>query len=300
MKKTILSLFILATLGITSCSSDSDGTTTDATNLNLPTTYEPTSGNINTYARTGVNENTTLLDLTGQNSNLKFELLTTENVVELSADGRKIQTKTNLPQSAVGEKNIQYRIVQNGTSFSTTYNFSFTTYYGENTTFDGVIATRYQFYTPFLNGINDIDELENWDGFYHLIINTVTINDVPWQYLVGASARWYHLSMDNPTTTPYAFWSTSSPGEWGVCQLSLPYSIPENLLPSEAFNISVRTKKYTGFNGYPLTEFSQTFYELKLSYVPNDPFATFVHVPENEPIPDNWGSYNVVFGRDII
>ena len=81
MKKTILSLFFLATLGITSCSSDSDGTATDATNVNLPISYEPTIGNITTYARTGVNENTTLLDLTGQNSSLKFELLTTENVV---------------------------------------------------------------------------------------------------------------------------------------------------------------------------------------------------------------------------
>lgn len=98
--------FLTLSVVLTSCSSDdSEVTQTDlTTSVSLPTTYLPTSGDITTYARTGVNENTTLLDLSGQNSNLKFELLTTENVVELSADGRKIQTKTNLPQSTVGEK----------------------------------------------------------------------------------------------------------------------------------------------------------------------------------------------------
>ena len=187
MKKTILSLFILATLGITSCSSDSDGTTTDATNLNLPTTYEPTSGNINTYARTGVNENTTLLDLTGQNSNLKFELLTTENVVELSTDGRKIQTKTNLPQSAVGEKNIEYRVVQTGTSFSSdNLNITFTVFLGdsENLVFDVKID---QVVYDYNDGNNDNSFFTPFTGMqFDYDINTSNvIKNVPWQYLVN-------------------------------------------------------------------------------------------------------------------
>ena len=175
MKKTILSLFILATLGITSCSSDSDGTTTDATNVNLPTTYEPTSGNINTYARTGVNENTTLLDLTGQNSSLKFELLTTENVVELSADGRKIQTKTNLPQNTVGNKTIQYRVVQTGTSFSTANTLSFVIHYGQN---EKVSV--------------NIDQLNYSDGGIlelNGIYDNMVIQDVPWQYVTLMSSN---------------------------------------------------------------------------------------------------------------
>ena len=236
MKKTILSLFILATLGITSCSSDSDGTTTDATNLNLPTTYEPTSGNINTYARTGVNENTTLLDLTGQNSSLKFELLTTENVVELSADGRKIQTKTNLPQSTVGEKNIQYRVVQTGTSFSSdNLNITFTVFLGdsENLVFDVKID---QVVYDYNDGNNDGSFFTPFTGMqFDYDSNTSNvIKNVPWQYLV------------NPGNVHFKLWIIDEYGNtnnvindvpsWKVCTIdflndtdTIGFVIPRNI-----------------------------------------------------------------------
>ena len=244
MKKTILSLFILATLGITSCSSDSDGTTTDATNLNLPTTYEPTSGNINTYARTGVNENTTLLDLTGQNSNLKFELLTTENVVELSTDGRKIQTKTNLPQSAVGEKNIEYRVVQTGTSFSTTNTLSFVVHYGENEKVDVVVN--------FLqNNPNTVipyeDVTSSNDGWI--------IKNVPWQYVVNETNYKFQLVIvdgdngDSLETSPFSI-GTIGTG-LRVCELSDNVT---NALPNPK-NIS-----YKDYNNEP----SKRLYKLKV------------------------------------
>ncbi len=240
MKKTILSLFILATLGITSCSSDSDGTATDATNVNLPTSYEPTSGNINTYARTGVNENTTLLDLTGQNSSLKFELLTTENVVELSADGRKIQTKTNLPQSAVGEKNIQYRVVQTGTSFSTANNLSFTIFLGnsDNLVFDVKID---QVVYDYNDGNNDGSFFTPFNGMqFDYDSNTSNvIKNVPWQYLVNPGNVHFKLwivDVDGNVTQPFTNNVINDVPSWKVCTISflnstdtIGFVIPRNI-----------------------------------------------------------------------
>ena len=241
MKKTILSLFILATLGITSCSSDSDGTTTDATNVNLPTTYEPTSGNINTYARTGVNENTTLLDLTGQNSSLKFELLTTENVVELSADGRKIQTKTNLPQSTVGEKNIQYRVVQTGTSFSSdNLNITFTVFLGdsENLVFDVKID---QVVYDYNDGNNDGSFFTPFTGMqFDYDSNTSNvIKNVPWQYLVNPGNVHFKLWIIDEygnVTQPFTNNVINDVPSWKVCTIdflndtdTIGFVIPRNI-----------------------------------------------------------------------
>ena len=240
MKKTILSLFILTTLGITSCSSDSDGTATDATNVNLPTSYEPTSGNINTYARTGVNENTTLLDLTGQNSSLKFELLTTENVVELSADGRKIQTKTNLPQSAVGEKNIQYRVVQTGTSFSTANNLSFTIFLGnsDNLVFDVKID---QVVYDYNDGNNDGSFFTPFNGMqFDYDSNTSNvIKNVPWQYLVNPGNVHFKLwivDVDGNVTQPFTNNVINDVPSWKVCTIdflndtdNIGFFIPRNI-----------------------------------------------------------------------
>ena len=244
MKKTILSLFILATLGITSCSSDSDGTTTDATNVNLPTTYEPTSGNINTYARTGVNENTTLLDLTGQNSSLKFELLTTENVVELSADGRKIQTKTNLPQSAVGNKTIQYRVVQTGTSFSTTNTLSFVVHYGENEKVDVVV----NFLQNNPNTVIPYEDVTSFDDGW-------IIKNVPWQYVVNETNYKFQLVIvdgdngDSLETSPFSIGTIGTGLK--VCELSDNIT---NALPNPK-NIS-----YKDYNNEP----SKRLYKLKV------------------------------------
>ena len=241
MKKTILSLFILATLGITSCSSDSDGTATDATNVNLPTTYEPTSGNINTYARTGVNENTTLLDLTGQNSNLKFELLTTENVVELSTDGRKIQTKTNLPQSAVGEKNIEYRVVQTGTSFSSdNLNITFTVFLGdsENLVFDVKID---QVVYDYNDGNNDGSFFTPFTGMqFDYDSNTSNvIKNVPWQYLVNPGNVHFKLWIIDEygnVTQPFTNNVINDVPSWKVCTIdflndtdTIGFVIPRNI-----------------------------------------------------------------------
>lgn len=241
MKKTILSLFILATLVITSCSSDSDGTTTDATNLNLPTTYEPTSGNINTYARTGVNENTTLLDLTGQNSSLKFELLNTGDVVELSADGRKIQTITNLSQSAVGEKNIQYRVVQTGTNFvRDNLNLTFTIFLGnsDNLVFDVKID---QVVYDYNDGNNDGSFFTPFNGMeFDYDSNTSNvIKNVPWQYLVNPGNVHFKLWIideNGNVTRPFTNNVINDVPGWKVCTISflnntdtIGFVIPRNI-----------------------------------------------------------------------
>ena len=244
MKKTIPSLFILATWGITRCSSDSDGTATDATNVNLPTTYEPTIGNINTYARTGVNENTTLLDLTGQNSNLKFELLTTENVVELSTDGRKIQTKTNLPQNTVGNKTIQYRVVQTVLFFFFFSTLSFVVNYGENSKVDVIInflSNDPNTTTPY----SDVSSVD--DGW--LIIN------VPWQYVDNDTNYKFQLVIVNGENSDSLLTSDFSIGDIGtglrVCELSDNIT---NTLPNPK-NIS-----YKDYNNEP----SKRLYKLKV------------------------------------
>ena len=235
MKKTILSLFFLATLGITSCSSDSDGgAATDATNVNLPATYEPTSGNIATYARTGVNVPTTLLDLTGQNSSLKFELVNMESVVEVSTDGRKIQTKTNLPQSAVGEKIIQYRVVQTGTSFvSGNLNITFTVFLGdsENLVFDVKIDQVVYDY----NDTHGPSGSGNPDGSFFTPTDNMTydynsnnpqnsnvIKDVPWQYLVNAGNVHFKLwivDVNGNVTQPFTNNSINDVPSWKVCTI---------------------------------------------------------------------------------
>lgn len=278
MKKTILSLFILATLGITSCSSDSDSTVTDATNVNLPTSYEPTNGNINTYARTGVNENTTLLDLTGQNSSLKFELLTTENVVELSADGRKIQTKTNLPQSTVGNKTIQYRVVQTGTSFSSdNLNITFTVFLGdsENLVFDvkiDQVVYDYNdgnddgsFFTPFAGMQFDYDS------------NTSNvIKNVPWQYLVNPGNVHFKLwivDVDDNVTQPFTNNVINDVPSWKVCTIdflndtdNIGFFIPRNIpVKSKYVNenhlnkvILLKVFKTIDITGTPVYTFSES------------------------------------------
>ena len=235
--------FLTLSVVLTSCSpsDDSEVTQTDlTTNVNLPTSYEPTSGNINTYARTGVNENTTLLDLTGQNSSLKFELLTTENVVELSADGRKIQTKTNLPQSAVGEKNIQYRVVQTGTSFSTANNLSFTIFLGnsDNLVFDVKID---QVVYDYNDGNNDGSFFTPFNGMqFDYDSNTSNvIKNVPWQYLVNPGNVHFKLWIideNGNVTQPFTNNVINDVPSWKVCTIdflndtdNIGFFIPRNI-----------------------------------------------------------------------
>ena len=255
MQKTILSLFFLATLGITSCSSDSDGgAATDATNVNLPVTYEPTSGNIATYARTGVNVPTTLLDLTGQNSSLKFELVNMESVVEVSTDGRKIQTKTNLPQNAVGEKTIQYKVVQTGTSFSRISELSFVVYYGENAIISTVTARKLIF--------NGVEFVEDDDSPVEYILK-----NIPYQYVVNENYMFQLCLGSNEGS----FNSTDYGTAWVVVKLSQV----EFTLPQLITNRNVRYK-YKDLDPSVLTDTNPKFIELRVD--PNSNSTEFLFI----------------------
>ncbi len=298
MKKTILSLFILATLGITSCSSDSDSDSSTSPNdllvVALKATGEGT--NIENFARD--KEGTKVLSLDGQSNSVSLTEVTitkngTNSNSSFTINGRNVTTKNNTP---VGEYTISYKIT-NGSTTTELSTQTFTVYYAEDKTFDGVQATVYQFRSDGLDGTvnpsnHPLPELV--DGVSSVINFTLTLNDIPYQFLIGS--RLYQLSLENPMDEAgYAFWETMNPGAWYICKLSLSTNISDFLLPSEIINKSVRTKTYNKFSSNTVIERSITFYELRIN---ND--ADYQDVPENTPLPNNGTNDEVVFGRDII
>ena len=298
MKKTILSLFILATLGITSCSSDSDSDSSTSPNdllvVALKATGEGT--NIENFARD--KEGTKVLSLDGQSNSVSLTEVTitkngTNSNSSFTINGRNVTTKNNTP---VGEYTISYKIT-NGSTTTELSTQTFTVYYAEDKTFDGVQATVYQFRSDGLDGTvnpsnHPLPELV--DGVSSVINFTLTLNDIPYQFLIAS--RLYQLSLENPMDEAgYAFWETMNPGAWYICKLSLSTNISDFLLPSEIINKSVRTKTYNKFSSNTVIERSITFYELRIN---ND--ADYQDVPENTPLPNNGTNDEVVFGRDII
>ena len=298
MKKTILSLFILATLGITSCSSDSNSEASTNPNDLLVVAFKATGEgtNIESFARD--KEGTKVLSLDGQSNSVSLtEVTITKNGTNLNSsftiNGRNVTTKNNTP---VGEYTISYKITNGSTTTELTTQ-TFTVYYAEDKTFDGVQATVYQFRSDGLDGTvnpsnHPLPELV--DGVSSVINFTLTLNDIPYQFLIGS--RLYQLSLENPMDEAgYAFWETMNPGAWYICKLSLSTNISDFLLPSEIINKSVRTKTYNKFSSNTVIERSITFYELRIN---ND--ADYQDVPENTPLPNNGTNDQVVFGRDII
>ncbi len=298
MKKTILSLFILATLGITSCSSDSNSEASTNPNDLVVVAFKATGDgtNIENFARD--KEGTKVLSLDGQSNSVSLtEVTITKNGTNLNSsftiNGRNVTTKNNTP---VGEYTISYKITNGSTTTELTTQ-TFTVYYAEDKTFDGVQATVYQFRSDGLDGTvnpsnHPLPELV--DGVSSVINFTLTLNDIPYQFLIGS--RLYQLSLENPMDEAgYAFWETMNPGAWYICKLSLSTNISDFLLPSEIINKSVRTKTYNKFSSNTVIERSITFYELRIN---ND--ADYQDVPENTPLPNNGTNDQVVFGRDII
>ena len=299
MKKTILSLFILATLGITSCSSDSNSEASTNPNDLLVVAFKATGEgtNIENFARD--KEGTKVLSLDGQSNNASFTEVTitkngTNSNSSFTISGRNVTTKDNTP---VGEYSISYRIT-NGSTTSSPTTQSFTVYYNETKTFDGVQATIYQFLTNLLDGTinpSNSQSPELVDGVSSFTSQTRTLNGVPYQFLIGS--RLYQLSLEIPTNSAYDFPSTSGTSEWKICKLSLSTSITDFLLPTEVINKSVRTKTYNQIINNQITR-SITFYELR---VDNDwdTSTNYQEVPESTPNPNNSNNV-VVFGRDQI
>lgn len=293
MKKTILSLFILATLGITSCSSDSNSEASTNPNDLLVVAFKATGEgtNIENFARD--KEGTKVLSLDGQSNNASFTEVTitkngTNSNSSFTISGRNVTTKDNTP---VGEYSVSYRIT-NGTSTSNTTTQLFTVYYNENKTVDGVTATIYQFRNDYLNGNNsDSGEHETFDGIKRPSSpNTRPLNGVPYQFLVGS--RLYQLSLESSSETQYDFSNTDNYGQWAICELSPPTDFnSEYTLPTEVINITVRTKKYDQDPNNPNNP-TIMFYELKL----DSDVLNYSNFPNNTLNP----SFVVTFSTDQI
>ncbi len=293
MKKTILSLFILATLGITSCSSDSNSEASTNPNDLLVVAFKAIGEgtNIENFARD--KEGTKVLSLDGQSNNASFTEVTitkngTNSNSSFTISGRNVTTKDNTP---VGEYSVSYRIT-NGTSTSNTTTQLFTVYYNENKTVDGVTATIYQFRNDYLNGDNsDSGEHETFDGIKRPSSpNTRPLNGVPYQFLVGS--RLYQLSLESSSETQYDFSNTDNYGQWAICELSPPTDFnSEYTLPTEVINITVRTKKYDQDPNNPNNP-TIMFYELKL----DSDVLNYSNFPNNTLNP----SFVVTFSTDQI
>ena len=290
MKKTILSLFILATLGITSCSSDSNSEASTNPNDLLVVAFKATGEgtNIENFARD--KEGTKVLSLDGQSNSVSFTEVTitkngTNSNSSFTINGRNVTTKNNTP---VGEYSISYRIT-NGSTTTELATQEFTVYYSENRTFEAVV-TMYQFNTSSLDGVlESISTEQEFDGLLSTNLTQQNLTNVPYQFLVGS--RLYQLSKNSATTNGYLFDDKTSKNVWRVCKLTPTNALSDYLLPSETIeNIWVRTKKYTKPTNTNLTI---TFYELKIG---DNNDNSYIGVPEPQtttyPTPDEDMEFN--------
>ena len=294
MKKTILSLFILATLGITSCSSDSNSEASTNPNDLLVVAFKATGEgtNIENFARD--KEGTKVLSLDGQSNSVSFTEVTitkngTNSNSSFTINGRNVTTKNNTP---VGEYSISYRIT-NGSTTTELATQEFTVYYSENRTFEAVV-TMYQFNTSSLDGVLESGPTEQeFDGLLSTNLTQQNLTNVPYQFLVGS--RLYQLSKNSATTNGYLFDDKTSKNVWRVCKLTPINALSDYLLPSETIeNIWVRTKKYTKPTNTNLTI---TFYELKIG---DNNDNSYIGVPESQTTTYPTPGEDMEFNREQI
>ena len=294
MKKTILSLFILATLGITSCSSDSNSEASTNPNDLLVVAFKATGEgtNIENFARD--KEGTKVLSLDGQSNSVSFTEVTitkngTNSNSSFTINGRNVTTKNNTP---VGEYSISYRIT-NGSTTTELATQEFTVYYSENRTFEAVV-TMYQFNTSSLDGVLESGPTEQeFDGLLSTNLTQQNLTNVPYQFLVGS--RLYQLSKNSATTNGYLFDDKTSKNVWRVCKLTPTNALSDYLLPSETIeNIWVRTKKYTKPTNTNLTI---TFYELKIG---DNNDNSYIGVPESQTTTYPTPGEDMEFNREQI
>ena len=294
MKKTILSLFILATLGITSCSSDSNSEASTNPNDLVVVAFKATGDgtNIENFARD--KEGTKVLSLDGQSNSVSFTEVTitkngTNSNSSFTISGRNVTTKDNTP---VGEYSVSYRIT-NGTTTSNLTTQEFTVYYSENRTFEAVV-TMYQFNTSSLDGVLESGPTEQeFDGLLSTNLTQQNLTNVPYQFLVGS--RLYQLSKNSATTNGYLFDDKTSKNVWRVCKLTPTNALSDYLLPSETIeNIWVRTKKYTKPTNTNLTI---TFYELKIG---DNNDNNYIGVPESQTTTYPTPGEDMEFNREQI
>ena len=228
MKKTILSLFILATLGITSCSSDSNSEASTNPNDLLVVAFKATGEgtNIENFARD--KEGTKVLSLDGQSNNASFtEVTITKNGINSNSsftiNGRNVTTKNNTP---VGDYTISYRIT-NGSSTSILTTQSFTVFHNETKTFDGVVAKVLDFsINGYVTCTNSCQEFE--------------LDGVPYQYLVNETYM-FQLCLDQVIDTPNNFLNQTGYGTWRIVKLEqVEFTLPDSLITNR--NIRYKQK----------------------------------------------------------
>lgn len=288
--------FLTLSVVLTSCSSsdDTEVTQTDPNDL-VAVVFKATGEgtNIENFARD--KEGTKVLSLDGQSNNASLtEVTITKDGINsnssftIDIDGRNVTTKSGTP---VGEYSISYRITNGSTTTESTTK-TFTVFHNEIKTFDDVQATIYQFIPSSLEGNTNSDEIV--DGVPSITTESRTLNNVPYQFLIGS--RLYQLSLEVPTNSAYNFPNTTGTSEWKICKLSLSTSITDFLLPTEVINKWVRTKTYNRIINQ--TTHSITFYELR---VENDweQEVDYVEVTETD-LPQNGTNNIVTFGTDPI
>ena len=228
MKKTILSLFILATLGITSCSSDSNSEASTNPNDLLVVAFKATGEgtNIENFARD--KEGTKVLSLDGQSNSVSLtEVTITKNGTNLNSsftiNGRNVTTKNNTP---VGDYTISYRIT-NGSSTSILTTQSFTVFHNETKTFDGVVAKVLDFsINGYVTCTNSCQEFE--------------LDGVPYQYLVNETYM-FQLCLDQVIDTPNNFLNQTGYGTWRIVKLEqVEFTLPDSLITNR--NIRYKQK----------------------------------------------------------
>ena len=260
MKKTILSLFILATLGITSCSSDSDA---EVTQDNLVTNLIPNDQN---YVRTGESDSKPILRL--NQNDLTFSTTITgngSNLVELSSDFKEIKVKANISPSNVGMKNISYTILRNGNPIGgSSVNFE--------VSFGRLDVTLKRLVVNSGFEIGGIDT--------NALYNNITIKNVPWQYVLDGTQETYKFQLvlvEDINGVEYALSNNFNQEQLStaffVCKLQTDYSVTNSFV--EHRNVS--QKKYNNDN-------FKILYELKVKMI-NDPLGgetTYEFITPNE------------------
>ena len=228
MKKTILSLFILATLGITSCSSDSNSEASTNPNDLVVVAFKATGEgtNIENFARD--KEGTKVLSLDGQSNNASFTEVTitkngTNSNSSFTINGRNVTTKSGTP---VGEYSISYRITNGSTTTESTTQ-TFTVFHNETKTFDNVVAKVLDFsINGYVTCTNSCQEFE--------------LDGVPYQYLVNETYM-FQLCLDQVIDTPNNFLNQTGYGTWRIVKLEqVEFTLPDSLITNR--NIRYKQK----------------------------------------------------------
>lgn len=234
--------FLTLSVVLTSCSSDDSSeeiTQVDLNNLGLDPTYVPDENDPDSYVRRGTSTPIVLLSLEGT----EFTFSENSELVTLGSGGKTLVSSVS-QNTQVGSKTITYNVLRNGTSVGSR-TLEFDVYYGGSDVqiFDTVTAT--------------ILDYSNTNGTF-TPSTTITLKDIPYQYLVNSDNRYYQLCFDGETITASNFDnSTGNISEWRIVKLSLSpsqtfnqnYVVPRNVRYKEKSNIRFYELRVNGNTG---------------------------------------------------